>query len=61
MFDHVSSILSLQYEYEQAALIHLNILITFQFSEYSLSRLEMGVLSRRTFTKFWKIYISLSR
>ncbi len=45
MFDHVSFILSLQYEYEQAALIHLNILITFQFSECSLSRLEMGVLS----------------
>ncbi len=43
MFDHVSFILSLQYEYEQAAQIHLNILI-FQFSEYSLSRLEMGVL-----------------
>ncbi len=31
MFDHVSFILSLQYEYEQAALIHLNILITFHF------------------------------
>ncbi len=45
MFDHVSFILSLQYEYEQAALIHLNILIIFQFSEYTLSRLEMGVLS----------------
>ncbi len=45
MFDHVSFILSLQYEYEQAALIHLNILITFPFSECSLSRLEMGVLS----------------
>ncbi len=45
MFDHVSFILSLQYEYEQAALIHLNILITFQLSEYSLSRLETGVLS----------------
>ncbi len=45
MFDHVSFILSLQYEYEQAALIHLNILITFHFYEYSLSRLEMGVLS----------------
>ncbi len=44
MFDHVSFILSLQYEYEQAA-IHLNVLITFQFSEYSLPRLEMGVLS----------------
>ncbi len=45
MFDHVSFILSLQYEYEQAALISLNILIIFQFSEYGLSRLEMGVLS----------------
>ncbi len=45
MFDHVSFILSLQYEYKQTALIHLNIVITFQFSEYSFSRLEMGVLS----------------
>ncbi len=45
MFDHVSFIVSLQYEYEQAALMSLNILITFQFSEYSLSRLEMGALS----------------
>ncbi len=54
MFDHVSSILSLQYEYEQAALIHLNILITFQFSEYSLSRLEMGVLSVELLQNFGK-------
>ncbi len=30
-------------EYKQAALIHNT--NTFQFSEYSLSRLEMGVLS----------------
>ncbi len=45
MFDHVSFIVSLQYEYEQAALMSLNILITFQISEYSLSRLEMGALS----------------
>ncbi len=45
MFDRVSFKLSRQYEYKQAALINLNILITFQFSEYSLSRLEMGVLS----------------
>ncbi len=45
MFDHVSFILSLQYKYEQAALISLNSLITFQFSVYSLSRLEIRVLS----------------
>ncbi len=51
MFDHVSFILSLQYEYEQAALIHLNILITFQFSEYSLSRLEMGGIVMLNFYK----------
>ncbi len=51
MFDHVSFISYLQYEYEQAALIHLNILITFQFSENSLSRLEMGGIVMLNFYK----------
>ncbi len=49
MFDYFSFILSLQYEYEHAQYI-LIFELHFSFSEYSLSRLEMG-----------NVYISLSR